>query len=262
METVTEYKQVGSTCLKDFCGIDPTWAANAFMLVGELDSLTDEDSFGGFGGATHHYLDAAVAAACCAVRHFGWIKASAYEGAPTKTTMVNILAKSKGFPRIEDEDVAQAAKVIESVRNETRDSDFHHNLRVVFAHENVKFEHYGLIAAATGMHSQNVARAQAEAEKAANEAEKSNEWVGEVKDRLSLKLTVVSVSERPNNYTGGVQYLTKLEDEAGNAFTWWGSYELEQGATYEGKWTIKKHDEFRDRKQTVINRPGKDLTKV
>lgn len=258
--STTEYAQVGSTCLRDFCGIDPTWAANAFALMGSLDSLTDEDSFGGMGGVRYHELEATVAAACCALRHFGWVKSGAFEGVATKFVMVDILAQKKDFPEIEGQDFDQAAKVIEFVRNDQRDSDFHHNLRVVFAHEAVKFDHYGLIAAAAGMHSVNVAQAAERAVKAAEDAEKSNEHVGSIGERIELVLTVISVSERPSDF--GVTYLTKLEDEAGNAFTWWGSRPLDENTTYKGKWTVKKHGEFRDRKDTTINRPAKNLAEV
>ena len=84
-------------------------------------------------------------------------------------------------------------------------------------------------------------------------AEKVNEHYGEIKERLNLTLTVTRIHEIDGTY--GLTYITSFEDAEGRSFKWFGSYVLEVGAEYEGKWNVKNHDEYKGRKETVITRP-------
>jgi hypothetical protein len=46
-----------------------------------------------------------------------------------------------------------------------------------------------------------------------------------------------------------------MVDEAGHSFTWFCSGKpLEEGKVYEVKATVKKHDEYKGVKQTIVNR--------
>lgn len=91
-----------------------------------------------------------------------------------------------------------------------------------------------------------------EAHREVSEAPESK-WIGEVGERLTdLKLMVKYV----NGFDGqfGFTYVYKMEDEDGNQFTWFTQKSLEQGQSYIVRGTVKKHDEFRGVKQTVLTR--------
>jgi hypothetical protein len=92
-------------------------------------------------------------------------------------------------------------------------------------------------------------------------AAKDSLFIGEPKQRLELTLTVQSIFESQGNY--GTTFITKLVDADGNLFTWFGSYSLERGATYTGKWTVKAHEDHPQYgKSTIITRPARDLQEV
>lgn len=82
----------------------------------------------------------------------------------------------------------------------------------------------------------------------------TSEWVGEVGKRLTgLKLTVVFVKNIESEW--GVSTIHKMKDVDGNMFTWFSSSKtLELGKSYSMNGTVKKHEEFRDEKQTTLTR--------
>jgi hypothetical protein len=64
---------------------------------------------------------------------------------------------------------------------------------------------------------------------------------------------VMSVFERAGDY--GTTFITVIEGDDGNQYKWFGSYDLGRGNKIIGKFTVKKHDEFKGVKETVITRP-------
>ncbi|GAF73672.1 unnamed protein product, partial [marine sediment metagenome] len=84
---------------------------------------------------------------------------------------------------------------------------------------------------------------------------KKNEWIGEVKDKVELTVQVVRVHEIESQW--GVSYLHKMLTEEGHSLDWWCSnYDnsMDQGCWYNIKGTIKKHDEYKNWKITVLTR--------
>jgi hypothetical protein len=83
--------------------------------------------------------------------------------------------------------------------------------------------------------------------------EEKSEWVGEEKERREFTLTVLRVFELDSDW--GVTSLHKMVDADGNIFVWYASNEcLEQGKTFKLRGTVKRHDEYRGTKQTVLTR--------
>jgi hypothetical protein len=86
----------------------------------------------------------------------------------------------------------------------------------------------------------------------------SNEWVGNVGERLEMELTCKSVFG-PYESRFGSFYITNYKDKAGNDFVYKGAgfRQIPKGETGVIKFTVKSHDFFRDKKQTVISRLAK-----
>lgn len=81
-------------------------------------------------------------------------------------------------------------------------------------------------------------------------------WIGDVGERMTFEATVEFIKEFEGDY--GFTYLRKLRTEAGDVIVYWGSAEMgDKGDVVKFDARIKKHDEFRDTKQTVVNRPTK-----
>lgn len=114
----------------------------------------------------------------------------------------------------------------------------------------------------------------AEAEKELEPERFAGEYVGNIKDRLTLELTLVGEYSYETNYSyyGGIGHIYTMKDDEGNTFVWKTSNFLE--VPYEGnekRWddneqfikkgerfkligTVKEHSEYRGVKQTVLTR--------
>lgn len=83
--------------------------------------------------------------------------------------------------------------------------------------------------------------------------ESVSEYVGEIGSREEFTLTVKKAIAIYGAY--GTSTMHIMEDEDGNVFVWTtAAKDLEEGATYVLKGTIKDHKEYRGVKQTVLTR--------
>jgi len=90
----------------------------------------------------------------------------------------------------------------------------------------------------------------------------ASEWVGEVKERRELEVEVLGVYGTDGVY--GHTDIVKMKDLDGNLFTWFASdyTDLERGDRLSITGTVKKHDEYKGTKQTVITRCRYEKFKV
>lgn len=86
----------------------------------------------------------------------------------------------------------------------------------------------------------------------------TSEYVGEVGDKIEMKLIFKSEHsfETHYSYYGELNFIYKFADEAGNTIVWKTSkcYDLKEGETYIVKGKIKDHNEYKGDKQTVLTR--------
>jgi len=263
-----EVKQVGRNCLADFLGVDPSMMVKCLQWLAEITgSIDDEEDRLSYAKRsewieTEEYLTHV----CTMLRTVGWVAASSYEGTPTKTdALQNILNYGKHdqfkqpmFTTVEEADHDRAVEVLAWAREHfaaEAKSDFDRNMLVAVSGEVVPSRGLGILAYAPVAHSRFLEREVEMAERRKGEADLAgSEHQGQPKDRLELTLKVLSIYETEGHY--GTTFITKMRDDAGNVYKWFGSYSLEIGETYEGKWTVKKHDEYKGVKETVVTRPA------
>ena len=120
----------------------------------------------------------------------------------------------------------------------------------------------------TGYNTDHVQEAIANANDALKRAEDVSEYVGEVGERITVKVTLKGSYSFETHYTysGETNYIHTFEDEAGNVFKWKTtdclSYKREGGSwVYPEKGdaltltgTVKAHEEYKGTKQTVLTR--------
>ena len=83
--------------------------------------------------------------------------------------------------------------------------------------------------------------------------ESPSSWQGEVGDRIERLLTVVKVIELEGYYGKSTFYL--FEDESGNEYCWTtAARQLELGETYEVRGSVKAHQVYKGKNQTVLTR--------
>lgn len=269
--------QVGKTCLVDFLGhADPAWVVS---FTQEIEDAFDEfESGGGSAGIQEISTEDLLTLANAAVRIHGWVPKSAGEFQlttydivmeilyPTKATtgsypdvdvkLAELVERVRDAVRSDHAgDRAEAKRVIDWARNipETA-NDYLGNLRVILLGAYVEMRYWGFaisgIAALAREEERQVARLRAE------EVAADSEFVGEIKERLTLEVTVDSKRAFDNDY--GTTFLVMMSDADGNIFKSWASgkfgEDAETGEHLRIKGTVKEHETFRDAKQTVLAR--------
>lgn len=85
-------------------------------------------------------------------------------------------------------------------------------------------------------------------------------WIGEIGDRLQIKLHIDKVIEvggftySPGPWGHANSYLILMHDEEGNEYKWSTSCWYKEGEDVEFKATVKAHDSYRGHRQTVLTR--------
>ena len=167
-----------------------------------------------------------------------------------------------------DADRETARKVIEwmnGLASKTGLSDYEHNLAVYGMSGLVTFRGRGIVASAIAAYDRTLV------ESKAREAQKASVHVGAVGDTVDMHVTILGEYASDGQY--GRTYIYRLVDDNGNIFTWFASKRLEKVGFFDenryatgdahlhdvgdslwltGK--VKKHDTYRDVKQTVLTR--------
>jgi hypothetical protein len=276
-----EFKQVGSTCLREFLGVEVNLHLIGFNPYEGCDS---SNRYAPSRYATLQVLQDTLAI----VRAYGWLSASAaynHGGTSTKSRLAEAYedhrteVAGRSTPAQEyreaiareyrEGDEALAAEILNWVRNVLpTTSEYAQNLRAAvgepetgtlvdgtqFVRNTFRRDNLGLVVSAVTGYQRWTEKETARKVETANTL---NEYVGTVKDRLrDLHLTVTSTRWISSDY--GTSLLVVLRDEAGHAFKWFASnapQALEtvgQQVVLDG--TVKKHEEYNGRKSTVLTR--------
>jgi hypothetical protein len=255
-----EYKEVGSTCVKDFFGHDPVafmrWASWSFeALINEIPEDKDEFAKGiSFAG-----LKETLIYTSATIRKFGWMsKGKAFEQGKdwnTADEVQNQMFNAKYLNaservEIEDRDIALAEATIKYF-SELSDisNDYMANCHKMTVLGYVPSKHMGLTVSMVP----TAKRAIAQAKEAAAD---TSEFVGTIGDKLAgIEAEVVFSTELASDYGPKILYIFKGTD--GNTYktfytgSKWEAYEGDK-VTLNG--TVKKHDVYNGKKATLLTR--------
>jgi hypothetical protein len=259
-----EWKQVGSTCLKDFTGhADPhaiaAWLEDIKALRYELRA--SDDMLGGVLGGSK-YLDTLdfLTIVAAVIDEYGWVSrknANRVAGNwPTADVAIDIIMDLKDKKDVEieiNDDHKETAKAAlkwcdEVLGTRTSLNDFESNLVTLCRRDIFNWEKYsGFVAALIIVWQRETQKAEA-----LRKQGMTSEHVGEVGDRETFKLIPTKVMEFGGVY--GKVYLHILEDYDGNVFVWKTSTTmLERGIAYEISGTIVEHKHYDNIPQTHIS---------
>lgn len=251
-----ETKMVGSTCLKDF-----TRSTSVTQHLSFLDAVakvfSDEENCGA-GSAnrlynvrdlikTAHYViegvgfvSKAQAADECMIATADWFTASSemWKDFPRKNVSTDGEALN-----------VRAEEIINWIGNQSGKGDFMYNLQTAVKAENVPTRMFGIIAAGVNSFLKDLAR-----RVTLDSSEKSNQYFGTVGERGALPELTIQFKQTIDG-TYGYTYLIKFEDTDGNAFVWFSSKDVGNvGDKFKFKGTVKGHQDYQGRKQTIITR--------
>ncbi len=262
-------RQVGRTCLGQFLGgaSPERVAALAEMLIaagGICAGADDEDSIR--RGEPCVPLAELLVATIAMVREYGWLSRSKAReidpdgifGKPATSDRVwRILTPKTGkegaalreFERaITDDEKKLATEILDYAAEHLADatSDYEHNLRVVMALGRVTARQAGLACSVYAWYRRAT-------DTWPKREQRSNEFVAAVGEKFSGRVTLGKVVEVATDF--GALNIHLFEDAAGNAIVWkTGSVRLKEGTEFTLTGKVKKHAEYKGRKQTELTR--------
>lgn len=261
-----EELQVGKTCLKDYCGIDP-------QLMGLRNQLTDillnedVDHYDFAKGGVEWAYDTTeiLALAIRAYKKQGYIKS---EMPNSNKDFIREMVDSNVHPTEEEVSrAAEMAKVIEGLDDKDAINFLLNDTRTLVRTTYCKRSHFGYIAYAPvafeKYRKEMAKKAELEAE---HQKQMASEYVGEVGKRQTFDIAEFKLV---TSWEGqfGITYLYKFTDTNGNVLVWFASGCFGHWIEVDGvckfveeenvsriKATVKDHNERDGVKQTIINR--------
>lgn len=268
--TTNELKQVGRNCLKDFLGGKEPGAILWYLsVVGTLSSVLS-DAAGEYERSgrmeySHEPVNV-LALASLIVDNYGFVKTSEREikGLTTADFVRHIMFHPRPprepeiFSKTRDQIHAEfsqrkqeAEKIVQWFNTsitpqEKASNNFFHTLDVLLKSK-ISERDVGYLVAIVPMYKK------AQEDKLAQKT--PSQWVGAVGQKIaptSVKVTGEQTIDGPYGRT----QIVRMQDANGNMYTWFnnsaGKYQQGEEMTIVG--TIKKHDEFRGTKVTVLTR--------
>jgi hypothetical protein len=268
-----DHRMVGRQCLKDFLGhSNPHALASMAEMLASLallfSSAEDEDFRGGWRAESAWNLETFLRWTSSSIRQTGWTSGKAAFENYTQSTKSHVLQlltppasesvewrreMEKFSPNEADEDRARRAIewALDIDREDEDLSDYLYNVNLTARAGYVNLKTAGVAASIIYAYS----RWESQEIERRREALRLNEHVGTPKIRQDFTVDVVKVIENEGNY--GLTGIHKMYDEEGRSLVWFASGSakwLDPGKRYRVKATVKRHDEFRDRLQTHVNR--------
>lgn len=264
-EDTAEYKQVGRTCIRDFIGVDPARIAEQAERYTKAFRVLEEAKEPKWGGMSDHrdiHLPRYLSWVAQSIRQYGWISGrEAYESndfdkvSTASSAVGDMFATYKPMlPTDEDKELAEAA-IAHVLALETK-NDFIFNINAIAKQNYLDWKATGLAAAIMfvyNRHLEDVAK-----RKAAADLSKS-EHIGALKERLEFEVRVIGKRWIEGRF--GSTAIIRMLDANDNLFVTFASGNFGDDVNIEDKVTIrgtvKKHDEYKGVKQTIINRVAK-----
>lgn len=246
-----EYKQVGTTCVESYLGINPNTLL-FFMEIGQKDF----DEFGGVGrNPINYHLVDFTQVAIAIIKEYGWVSRGqvynngGYATADTIMDYYNPYSKSGEKIRktitITPEIVQEAADALKWVKEYEGKGDYVFNVKRIVDAGYVPEKGVGIAASIYPFYLKNTI---------AKKTEKVSNWQGEVGKKIKAEVVFVGETSFEGYY--GVNYVKRFVDATGNIYVWFttsrNGFQVDETYTITG--TVKKHDEFNGKKQTILNR--------
>jgi len=235
--------QVGSTCIKEYTGID------GLSIIGNYQDIHDiiiEElamNYGDFGKYSKYVPTLDYLTNC-----INLISTEGYKKDDTKYGAWDMTVESGKDSRFE----ALAQEVINYFQNrEFKEYEtFQNNIKLYLSNEYTKKN--GIVAYAYESYKKEIENDLKKAKE--NEGKKDSNFVGSIKEKIQTELTYMNSYSFDTEW--GTSYIHKFLDQNGNIFVWKSSNSVraDQGEVVKIKGTIKDHSEYAGAKQTILTR--------
>jgi hypothetical protein len=273
-----EYKQVGRQCIKDFLGHEkPERIAQYFSFLFQVEDMAEEyEGMSGSGGERYEYFDLIswLATTSAVIRAYGWLsrtKAKESDYALSTSDIVSAITErpkgtKKRYPEVEvtEADKQEARDTIEWVVEKFKDKEGY--MMSEYELNIYKIAKAGLVDYWKGGFASSIILYVRKEKGLLEEREresKTSEYYGEVGTRVSVEQLILTFKTSFDTQYG-TTHLYKFKKEQ-YTFVWFSSncmggyinnefVEYAIGDVFNITGRIKKHEEYRDIKQTVLTR--------
>jgi len=258
-EGLEQYKEIGSTCVKDFFGHSPAgllWMAQ--INFQDIVSEIEEDFYSESGYSVSSLdIDAVMMFTAMAIRLDGWVSrgyARDYDKTPTSDMMFFYMDPPKSWmgerePSDDDKLIAKNT-IAHFTELDPGDNDYLANCCKVVKLGYVPFKMVGVACSMIATYKK------AWLDRKEREDRPESNWVSEVKGKVEAKVECVFSKELASDWGVSVLYIF-IEEVTGNKFITY--YSGSKWVVYQGdkmtlKGTVKSHGLFKDEKYTKLTR--------
>ena len=251
----SEYKEVGSTCVKSFFDVD----VSAFLFYAEIDfsSMLNEGRYpaSDMNIPTEVNLEKFLSMTARCIDEYGWVsKGKAFNDTTLVATVEHVdfqlfivKTRSETILEVTEDNKKQAIEVIEYFKEINPDNNYLENCKKIADSGYLPINFMGIAASMVATYRRAIE------EKIERESRVPSEWIGAVKERITVEATVTYI----NSFHGqwGPVHLHKFNSD-GNQMTWFASrsQDVEVGDKITLTGTVKKHDTYKDNKVTALTR--------
>ena len=240
--------QVGSTCIKEYTGIDGLSIIGNYQDIHDICIEEPKMDYDNLGKQSKYLKTLDYLTNCLSL-----INSEGYKKEETKNGAWELTKKCGKNEKYK----VMANEVINYFKNkEFKEYEtFQNNIKVYLSNEYTKIN--GIVAYAYVSYQKEIEKDEKKARE--QEGKKNSNHVGNTGDKLEVNLTLkkrVSYGTSYNGYTETTQYIYLFEDTEGNIYKWNTAkfLELDNGDSVKVKGTIKDHTEYAGAKQTVLTR--------
>jgi hypothetical protein len=264
-----EVKQVGKSCLKDFLGYHAN-PENILKRINDLLFQIEEakEKYDSYGSSIVFTPQELLKTIYAIVQCYGY--GNSQSSHPTSGVLGDVLFPSREtdeckrrhkelIARIKPfEDNAKVEEMMEFFKNFEPRGDFEHNVKVVVCDSYAKWKDWSLLCYAPVLFDRKIKilEAQKKRDEQRQEEIKTSNHFGEAKTRYERELTFKGVITTVCSQWGSSR-LMKFVDADGNVFKWFCSsdyFKTDELGTFKAKFTVKKHNEYKGLKETIVNR--------
>lgn len=241
------YMHVGSTCLTDFFNMDMSTLIGKLSFIKELDEDLNDGEYTNFSGSAYSFeFKDVMEIAFCSIRNFGYRKSS--EVGSTKSSICSYYGPNRKDFDINEEDIANAANAMVWIANNTSNNEFFINVKTIMSLHYIGEKYFGYVAGAAASYLKDLSRKNQE------KVSFVSEYVGTIGKREDFTVKLINKMAIESYY--GVSYLHIFLDAKGHKLSWFSSRDTDAEVDHEYviKGTVKKHEIYKDIKQTSLSR--------
>ena len=276
-ENTKEFKQVGSSCLKVYTGLDVASVvafSDLYNTVSNYNGSSEGWDYDGLGGFFASDKSISVLRTVCMaydlVNIFGYEK----KGTGKKSTVGRVIDtedyldgymakyqpkkyrelaqtfETKGLKFYSENSMNKAKEIIKYVLSQKVTNDYMNNMHVILSNDWAHKKYRGFIVSAVAVYNKGLERDKEYQQEHANDM--TSEHVGNVGERLNITVkSCNTVTSWESEF--GTTYIYKFIDVNDNIYTWKTTKVFKDGVT-SLTGTVKTHNDYKGIKQTELTR--------